>query len=174
MTLYLVEQLLYDDNKATVIYHSFSLVGAAFPIVGSIVADSWLGKFKSICYFSFLYLLGYVLISLAAIVPLNLPARELTILGLIITSIGSGIYKPSVMPLGADQFVLPQQQNHLKNYFGLFFFLTTFGGLLSTLISPLLRKHVSCFGEDTCYPFAFGLPAILMLISIGKKLYYPE
>lgn len=106
--------------------------------------------------------------SISAITALDLPMRELAIIGLVILSVGGGIFKPSIMPLGADQFVLPQQQKHLKNFFGIFYFLITFGGLLSSLVSPLLRKHVSCFGDDSCYAFAFGLPAVLLLSSVGK------
>lgn len=152
------------------IYHTYSLVGAACPLIGSVVADSWLGKFKTICFFSLVYLAGYALLSIAAIVPLNLPAKEVTVLALMIISIGVGISKPSVMPLGADQFTLPQQKEQLKNYFGLFFFLATFGGLFATLVTPVLRRHVGCFGEDTCYPFAFGLSAVLTLNAVGTKI----
>lgn len=32
-------------------------------------------------------------------------------------------------------------------------------------ITPILRKDVHCFGQDSCYPLAFGLPAILMLTA---------
>ncbi|KAL5232676.1 hypothetical protein ACI65C_000086 [Semiaphis heraclei] len=51
-----------------------------------------------------------------------------------------------------------------------------YGSLLSTFITPELRKSVHCFGKDSCFPLAFGVPAILMLISIvffvsGKNLY---
>ena len=35
-----------------------------------------------------------------------------------------------------------------------------------TLLSILLG-YVSCFGEDECFPLAFGVPAILMIISVG-------
>ena len=38
------------------------------------------------------------------------------------------------------------------------------------------REDVPCFGEDTCYSLAFGVPAILMLVAtiffvIGKPFY---
>lgn len=164
----MVNQLTYTDSEATVIYHSVSFLATASPIIGSVIADSWLGKFKTICYFSVVYMLGYVLLSVAAIAELTMPHRELTITGLAILACGGGVFKPSIMPLGADQFVLPQQQKQLKDYYGIFYFLITFGGLISSLISPVLRKHVSCFGSD-CYPFAFGLPALLTLSSVGKN-----
>lgn len=46
------------------------------------------------------------------------------------------------------------------------------GSLLSTTLTPILREDVHCFGEDTCFSLAFGVPGALMIISIGKlKLY---
>jgi hypothetical protein len=38
--------------------------------------------------------------------------------------------------------------------------------LLSTFISKLLVQQ--CFGQNTCYPGAFGIPAILMLVAVGR------
>ncbi len=33
-----------------------------------------------------------------------------------------------------------------------------------------MLQDVHCFGEDTCYPLAFGVPALLMLASTGVLL----
>ena len=49
------------------------------------------------------------------------------------------------------------------------------GSLIGTLITPILRGDVKCFGND-CYPLAFGVPSIFMFISIivfiiGTPLY---
>lgn len=37
-------------------------------------------------------------------------------------------------------------------------------------VTPVLRKAVTCFGDDTCYALGFGFPALLMVISIRKSL----
>ena len=39
--------------------------------------------------------------------------------------------------------------------------------MLSMFITPVLRQNVHCFGQDSCYPLAFGLPAALMVIALG-------
>lgn len=41
---------------------------------------------------------------------------------------------------------------------------------------PILREDVHCFSEEHCFSLAFGVPGILMVMSIfvfvaGKKLY---
>ena len=51
-----------------------------------------------------------------------------------------------------------------------------YSSLISTLITPILREDVKCFGMPDCFPLGFGLPAALMAISImiflgGKFLY---
>lgn len=73
LSLYLVDHLLYTESDATVIYHTFSMLAYFFPIVGSMLADSWLGSFRTILYLSLLYALGSVLLSLSAVEALNLP-----------------------------------------------------------------------------------------------------
>lgn len=97
--------------------------------------------------------------------------RLFTIIGLVLTSIGAGGIKPCVSSFGGDQFVLPEQEDHLQKFFSLFYFAINIGSLLSTFITPELRKSVHCFGRDSCFPLAFGVPAILMLVSIGMYSY---
>lgn len=165
-----MEQLLYSESEATVIFHGFHFVAFCFPLVGSVIADSCLGKFKTIFYFSLVYTCGSILITLASIGPLHLPDRVLTVVGLFTVAVGTGAIKTSVMPFAAEQFVLPQHHKHLVQFYSMFYFLITFGGLLSTTVTPLLRKHLSCFGRDSCYPLAFGLPAVFMLTSLGTLI----
>uniref|UniRef100_A0A8C0ZHC7 Solute carrier family 15 member 1 n=1 Tax=Cyanistes caeruleus TaxID=156563 RepID=A0A8C0ZHC7_CYACU len=46
LTLYFTRFLLWGDNFATAIYHAFVALCYLTPILGAIIADSWLGKFK--------------------------------------------------------------------------------------------------------------------------------
>lgn len=39
--------------------------------------------------------------------------------------------------------------------------------MISTIITPIFRRDVTCFGMDNCYPLAFGVPAAVMLFAIG-------
>lgn len=74
LALYLTQKLAYSNDTATVIYHIFTSLAYFFPLMGAILADSWLGKFKTILYLSIVYCAGSTLIALGAIPPLNLPA----------------------------------------------------------------------------------------------------
>eukprot|EP00047_Mylnosiga_fluctuans_P023682 m.143765 g.143765 ORF g.143765 m.143765 type:complete len:609 (+) comp9667_c0_seq13:608-2434(+) len=50
-------------------------------------------------------------------------------------------------------------------YFALFYFMIN-AGSLSMIITPKLRADVACFGQNECYPLAFGLPAVLMTVAL--------
>lgn len=46
LVLYFRYFLHWDDDMATSIYHTFVALCYLTPILGAIVADSWLGKYK--------------------------------------------------------------------------------------------------------------------------------
>ena len=46
LVLYFTRFFKWDDDTATSIYHAFVALCYLTPILGAIVADSWLGKFK--------------------------------------------------------------------------------------------------------------------------------
>ncbi|XP_036318046.1 peptide transporter family 1-like isoform X2 [Rhagoletis pomonella] len=176
LVLYLTRQLLYSDDNATVIFHIFTMFVYFLCVVGAIISDSWLGKFKTIFYLSLVYVTGSVLVSLGAVPTLNLPANTFTMIGLALIALGSGGIKPCVSAFGGDQFKIPEQVQQITTFFSLFYFSINAGSLVSTTVTPILREDVHCFGEKECYSLAFGVPAILMAVSIvifvlGRPLY---
>ena len=88
--------------------------------------------------------------------------------GLFIIALGTGGIKPCVSAFGGDQFVRPQQDRQLGAFFSVFYFSINAGSLISTFITPILREDVHCFDKDSCYPLAFGVPAILMIVAVGE------
>lgn len=94
--------------------------------------------------------------------------RIIAILGLLFISIGTGAIKPCIFPFGADQFCLPQQEKELINYTTIFVVVVKFSSLISTFVMPELRHNVHCFGKDSCFPLAFGLPTGMMFFAIGN------
>lgn len=100
----------------------------------------------------------------------------MTLVGLALIALGSGGIKPCVAAFGGDQFKLPEQADQVATYFSLFYFAINSGSLISTSITPILREDVNCFGDDSCYSLAFGVPGVLMCVSIlifivGKFMY---
>jgi len=90
-------------------------------------------------------------------------------LGLFLIALGSGGIKPCVAAFGGDQFKIPEQAAQIGTFFSLFYFAINAGSLISTSVTPILREDVQCFDDTGCFSLAFGVPGILMIISISKN-----
>ncbi|XP_076857890.1 solute carrier family 15 member 2 isoform X2 [Brachyhypopomus gauderio] len=166
LTLYFINYLHWDKNLSTAVYHAFSSLCYFTPLLGALIADSWLGKFKTIIYLSIVYVIGHVVKSVGAIPDVGDGTIHmvLSMLGLILIAFGTGGIKPCVAAFGGDQF----EEEHAKErtkFFSIFYMSINLGSVLSTIITPILRSDVQCFGGD-CYALAFGVPAALMLIAL--------
>ncbi|KAE8750878.1 hypothetical protein FOCC_FOCC002306, partial [Frankliniella occidentalis] len=175
LVLFLKDKLGLTEDNSTVVFHSFNMVCYLFPVFGGIVSDSYLGKFRTILILSLVYSVGNVMLSLASWRTLGLPGLATTCVGLFLIGVGTGGIKPCVSSFGGDQFVLPQQQRQLEQFFSIFYFIINAGGSLAILVTPMMRVR-PCLGEDTCYPLCFGTPALLMVFFCsvfvaGRPLY---
>ncbi|XP_063706990.1 peptide transporter family 1-like [Culicoides brevitarsis] len=166
LALYLTQKLSFSEDTATVIFHLFTTMVYFMCIFGAIIADSWLGKFKTILYLSIVYVTGSCFLTVGAIDPWNMPQRTFTFIGLALIALGSGGIKPCVSSFGGDQFKIPEQAKQLAWFFSLFYFSVNSGSFVSTLLTPILRDDVSCFGNEDCFSLGFFVPAALMAISI--------
>lgn len=164
----MTNKLHRSQDEATILYHAFMMLVYFMCIFGAILSDVWFGKFVTIVSLSIVYTIGGVILSLGAIPTLNISAEISMYIGLLLIAIGSGGIKPCVSAFGGDQFKLPEQTAQMATYFSLFYFAINSGSLFSMFITPILRADVHCFGDPDCYSLAFGVPAILMIVSTGK------
>uniref|UniRef100_A0A9J8CSP3 Solute carrier family 15 member 1b n=1 Tax=Cyprinus carpio carpio TaxID=630221 RepID=A0A9J8CSP3_CYPCA len=67
LVLYFKYFIGWDNDLSTTIYHTFVALCYLTPILGAIIADSWLGKFKAIVYLSIVYTIGQVIMAISAI-----------------------------------------------------------------------------------------------------------
>ncbi|XP_067460539.1 solute carrier family 15 member 2 [Thunnus thynnus] len=176
LTLYFLAYLHWDKDLSTAVFHAFSSLCYFTPILGAIIADSWLGKFKTIIHLSILYVIGHVVKSVGAIPMVGDKNMHiaLSMIGLTLIAIGTGGIKPCVAAFGGDQFD-EEHVNERQKFFSIFYMSINAGSFLSTVITPILRSDVQCFGSD-CYALAFGVPAALMVVSlfvfiVGSGLY---
>uniref|UniRef100_A0A8C3G4V4 Solute carrier family 15 member 1b n=1 Tax=Cyclopterus lumpus TaxID=8103 RepID=A0A8C3G4V4_CYCLU len=187
LVLYFKYFLQWDDDLSTTIYHTFVALCYLTPILGAIVADSWLGKFKTIVYLSIVYTLGQVVLAVSAIHDISDANRDgtpdnmtlhvaLSMLGLLLIALGTGGIKPCVAAFGGDQFQ-DHQEKQRSTFFSIFYLSINAGSLLSTVITPILRaQECGIYTQQQCYSLAFGVPAALMVVSlivfiIGSGMY---
>jgi len=100
LSLYMVEELGFSRQTAIAIFSYFSACVYFSPVLGGFVADTYLGKFSTILYFSVVYIAGIIFLTVTSIDAL--PWGMFTGLGLI--ALGSGGIKPCVAAFGAEQY----------------------------------------------------------------------
>ncbi|XP_027317884.3 solute carrier family 15 member 2 isoform X2 [Anas platyrhynchos] len=176
LTLYFISFFHWDENLSTAVYHAFSALCYFTPVIGAIMADSWLGKYKTIIYLSIVYVVGHLIKSVGAIPSLGNQVVHvvLSMVGLFLIALGTGGIKPCVSAFGGDQFE-EEHTSERSKFFSVFYLSINAGSLISTFVTPVLRGDVKCFGED-CYALAFGVPAALMVLALvvfiaGSGLY---
>lgn len=180
LILYLTTILKFNGDNSTIIYHSFVFLAYFMPLPGAILADSYWGKYKTIFSLSLVYALGSLMLtgsSMADYVMFSLDVQKIfSLFGLFLIAVGTGGIKPCVFAFGGDQFQLPRQEKQLLHYTTKFSMAIAVGSLISSFLTPELRHNVHCLGRDTCFPLAFGVPALLMFTAIaifvsGRSMY---
>jgi len=160
MTKYL--HLLSDNpdtamSKAAAIesYHDFTSWVYLTPILGALLADTLLGKYRTIISLSLVYCLGHL--CLAFMGSAGMSPEHWMITGLLLIALGSGGIKPCVSAHVGDQF--GATNGHLlTKVFGWFYISINVGAFISTLLTPLLLDRLGPH-------WAFGVPGVLMALA---------
>ncbi len=135
-------------KEASSIIHTFGAAVYAVPMIGAILADRLLGKYRTILWLSIIYCLGHLALAVFE------DTLEGIYLGLGLIAIGSGGIKPCVSAHVGDQF--GRSNWHLvKKVYEAFYFIINFGSFFASLLIPFIKEH---WGVS----WAFGIPGILM------------
>ncbi len=132
-----------------------------FPVLGAILSDAILGKYRTIMLLSIVYCIGHGALAMidmpGAFLQATMDPKGWLVAGLFLIALGSGGIKPCVSAHVGDQF--GKANSHLlARVFGWFYFSINFGAFFSTLLTPwLLKNH----GPG----WAFGVPGILMALA---------
>lgn len=131
-------------------FHLFVSAVYFTPLLGALISDIWLGKYRTILWFSVLYCFGFLALMINQ-TRLGLAA------GLILIAVGSGVIKPCVSANVGDQF--GQMNKHLLNrVYHWFYFAINLGAAISTLLIPELLER---YGPAV----AFGVPGVFMVLA---------
>lgn len=159
---------------STALYHLNEFLLYCFAIFGAIIADSFLGKFKTVCTMALIYLFGSAILTFASVNFEFLSIRVVSFIGMLAVMIGTGGVKSCQNALGGDLFKLPEQASILEDYFTLQFIVLKIGQVSGMTLLPVLHSDVACFGYNDCYPLAFGVSTFVTLLALlvfwmGKK-----
>ncbi|KAK6916993.1 Proton-dependent oligopeptide transporter family [Dillenia turbinata] len=175
---YLTGPLAQSTATAAANVNAWSGTAYLLPLFGAFVADSFLGRYRTIIIASLLYVLGLVLLTLSALLPVSIssncgsseesmPCRsnELQVLcfffSLYLVAVAQGGHKPCVQAFGADQFDEqdPNESRAKGSFFNWWFFSLNAGALCSLIILSYIQDNLS-------WALGFGIPCIALAVAL--------
>jgi POT family proton-dependent oligopeptide transporter len=154
MTRYLLDSSgtldVMSEEDAKGWYHLFVSAVYLTPLLGALLSDGLLGKFRTIILLSLVYCAGHFVLALD-------DTRWGLAVGLSLIALGAGGIKPCVSSHLGDQFGR-SNQGLLARAFSWFYFAINLGAFVSSLATPWLLQY---YGSA----IAFGLPGVLMLTA---------
>ncbi len=143
-----------SEAEATEKVHLFNGAVYLTPLLGALLADIFIGKYRTIIALSVVYCAGHAALAAMGVFGSS-PWWLMAGLGLI--ALGSGGIKPCVSAHVGDQFGA-NNAHLLSRIFNWFYFSINIGAFVSMLLTPwLLEWH----GPH----WAFGVPGVLMAIA---------
>jgi POT family proton-dependent oligopeptide transporter len=139
-----------SEDEAKGWFHLFASAVYFTPLLGALLADGLLGKYRTIILLSLVYCAGHFALAFD-------DTRMGLAMGLGLIALGAGGIKPCVSSHLGDQF---GQTNAglLSRAFAWFYFAINLGAFISSLATPWLLQQ---YGSSV----AFGVPGILMFIA---------
>ncbi|TMB27930.1 MAG: POT family MFS transporter [Deltaproteobacteria bacterium] len=166
---YMQQFLRWDHNTAESIYHYFVGAAYAMTVVGGWISDRFLGRYRTILWLSYGYVLGHAVLA-AGELGFRVPAL---FTGMILIVIGQSGIKPNLSAFVGDQF--RQEQRHLLDrVYSWFYFAINVGSATSQLATPWLLAGCA-FGAlklcaNSATAWGFGVPGILMAAALAIYL----
>ncbi|GLU11479.1 hypothetical protein SLE2022_282200 [Rubroshorea leprosula] len=175
LILYFKHKLNEHSSVATTNNQNWSGTCYITPLIGAFLADSYLGRFWTIFWFSIIYISGMSLLALSASVHGIKPRcyadgncnptkteSAVCFLALYLIALGTGGIKPCVSSYGADQFddTDEVEKKQKSSFFNWFYFSINVGALIAGSVLVWVQDNVS-------WGWGFGIPAIAMAIAVA-------
>uniref|UniRef100_A0A0D6QRN7 Major facilitator superfamily (MFS) profile domain-containing protein n=1 Tax=Araucaria cunninghamii TaxID=56994 RepID=A0A0D6QRN7_ARACU len=148
------------------------------PILGAYIADVHLGRYWTFTIFSFIYIAGMVLLTLAVSLPslrpppcpANTPVCKkcsnlqhgIFYFALYVLALGTGGTKPNISTIGADQFdeFDPKEKVQKVSFFNWWLFSVFFGSLIAQTFLIYIQERVG-------FAVGYALPTLGLIISVA-------
>ncbi|XP_066343868.1 protein NRT1/ PTR FAMILY 8.1-like isoform X2 [Miscanthus floridulus] len=138
------------------------------PLLGAFLADSYLGRHRTIVVSLMIFTMGMLLLTVSAIVPgsirvvANSHSQDaLSSLGLFLTALGLGGIWPCVPTFGADQFddtdALEKEQKKL--YYNWYYFAVNGGFFFASTVLVWVQ-------DNNGWGLGFGIPTVVSAVGI--------
>jgi POT family proton-dependent oligopeptide transporter len=131
-------------------FHLFVSAVYFTPLIGALLSDIWLAKYRTIIFFSIIYCFGFFALTVD-------DTRLGLAVALVLIATGSGIIKPCVSANVGDQFG-KTNQHLMPRIYSWFYFAINLGAFISNALVPELLKWYGPF-------VAFGTPCGFMVLA---------
>ncbi|KAL5558420.1 hypothetical protein UlMin_034631 [Ulmus minor] len=186
LVTYLTGPLGQSTAKAATNVNAWSGTSALLPLLGAFVADSFLGRYRTIILSSLVYILGLGLLTLSAVLPslrssdckTNLNSCSspkyqviLFFFSLYLVAVAQSGHKPCTQAFGADQFdgEDPEECKAKSSFFNWWYFGVCSGAVVTILLLSYIQDNLS-------WALGFGIPCIAMVFALvffllGTRIY---
>ncbi|KAL0016211.1 hypothetical protein SO802_003280 [Lithocarpus litseifolius] len=173
---YLTEQLGQSTVTAAENVNAWSGTAQLLPLLGASIADSFLGRYRTVVIATLIYILGLGLLTLSAVLPSLIDYVDtnksmsccpklkviLFFFSLYLVAVAQGGHKPCIQAFGADQFDGEDlEERNAKSSFFNWWFLGVCG---SSAVAVLGLSYVQ---DNLSWGLGFGIPCILMIIALA-------
>ncbi|KAJ8769941.1 hypothetical protein K2173_009023 [Erythroxylum novogranatense] len=170
---YLTGPLAQPTASSAENVNTWSGTATLLSLLGALVADSYLGRYRTILFSSLIYILGLGLLTLSAAMTSCQNTRSskscspsqfqvtLFFLSLYLVAIGQGGHKACIQAFGADQFdgQHPKESKAKSSFFNWWYFSFSMGILFTQLVLVYIQDNVN-------WILGFGIPLFVMLPSV--------
>jgi proton-dependent oligopeptide transporter, POT family len=161
LILYMVHALGFDDKHAGSVYGTYTASAWAAAIVGGIIADRWLGQYRSVLYGGIIIALGHFTL---AFHPL-----PFFYAGLSLIVIGTGLLKPNVSGIVGSLYEPTDTRRDAG--FSLFYMGINLGAFIGPLIAGYLAQKVDWHVGFACA--GIGMTAGVVQYILGRHRLQP-
>jgi solute carrier family 15 (peptide/histidine transporter), member 3/4 len=168
LVLFFQTHMDMSNAEADVQYAAWSGACYVTPLLGGLIADTYLGRYKTVLYFSLLYAAGLYFVLLAS-TPGD--AKEYLVFpAMYIIALGTGGIKPNVCTLGADQFdeKYSQDRKEKESFFNWFYWSVNMASVIAlTAIAYICQFGVPGLGGERWGFFVgYSIPCVFMTVAI--------
>ncbi|KAL5570183.1 hypothetical protein UlMin_026758 [Ulmus minor] len=165
LIMYLTNELHQSISMAAKNVNMWVGVSALFPVLGALLADSFIGRFNTIILSSLVYIVGMVLVCFSvSIVPMHY-REAIFFLAIYVVAIGEGGHKPCVQTFAADQFDedSPAEREAKSSFFNWWYI----GIVVGSTAAILLVVYVQ---DDISWTVGYVMLAVVLVAALGLFL----
>jgi POT family proton-dependent oligopeptide transporter len=167
LALYMIDVLGFSEAGGATVMKGFMAACYLTPFFGGWVAERYLGRYKTILYYSLPYILGHVILG-------GFQNRGGLFVALVLLAFGSGAIKPNTSVLMGQIYDAERKDALLNEAFSLFYAAVNVGAAASSFALPLIVE-----AQGGRYGLALMVPAVLMATAFaafgfGRRWYPTE